>query len=659
MNKKYLNEAIIGNKKIVASFSSKGELLRVFYPTRDYRQFVDEMDIGIKVNDSMLIDLHNDINNTYDQYYTEGTNILNTQIKNTYFNIEIIQTDFAIFNKDVLVKKYKFINNNTIDLNVQFLLYSKLLSSFNNMVGSKIENNVIKQYSHNYTFSIFSKSDILSWCLNGSKEDMQDGILYDKDYIAMANDSAISYEIGNLKPGEEKEFEIYMYICDNRQEDKIKQLDDSIGEIRKINIEKELENTKKYWQQYLSKHDGLNILNKKQEEKWIQILGKEELEKVKKIYERTILLFPLLTNNETGGISAALEVDEQRDKSGRYSYCWPRDAVFITKALDVLKMNKETQMFYTEFSKQTQSKNGMWEQRFFTDGKIAPCWGYQIDETASIVFGTYEHYKETKDKKFLESILEMCEKAVEFLKKYVDYINSIQQNNNEDLEKEEYKKYIFSKYESYDIWEMHEGIHLYSLSAIYAAFESLQKIYDELNTVDKLSQKDKKKIDILEKYKQQTKLYCNINLVNKETKTLKRSNKDEIIDISILGSICPFNMIDTNEIEDKDIIKNTIEKMELTLKTYTGGYLRFEGDNYIGGNNPWIIATLWMAMYHLKEGRKEKALECLKFVTKTATEHGLLAEQIDNKEMKSKWVIGLGWSHAMYIDVLGTLLNEL
>ena len=75
MNKKYLNEVIIGNDKMVASFSSRGEMLRLFYPTRDYRQFIDCMYIGVKVNDSAIIYLHEDINNIYEQYYTEYTNI--------------------------------------------------------------------------------------------------------------------------------------------------------------------------------------------------------------------------------------------------------------------------------------------------------------------------------------------------------------------------------------------------------------------------------------------------------------------------------------------------------------------------------------------------------------------------------------------------------
>lgn len=32
----------------------------------------------------------------YQQYYTEDTNILNTEIKNTYFNLKITQTDFVL-----------------------------------------------------------------------------------------------------------------------------------------------------------------------------------------------------------------------------------------------------------------------------------------------------------------------------------------------------------------------------------------------------------------------------------------------------------------------------------------------------------------------------------------------------------------------------------
>ena len=90
----------------------------------------------------------------------------------------------------------------------------------------------------------------------------------------------------------------------------------------------------------------------------------------------------------------------------------------------------------------------------------------------------------------------------------------------------------------------------------------------------------------------------------------------------------------------------------MTLRTYTGGYIRFENDSYLGGNNPWPIATLWMALYYIKAGNKRIAKEAIEYVAKTATDLGFLAEQVDNKTMKSNWVIGLGWSHAMFIIAL-------
>ena len=67
----------------------------------------------------------------------------------------------------------------------------------------------------------------------------------------------------------------------------------------------------------------------------LDITNEEYKNKIEKIYNRTILLYPLLTNETTGGIQAAVEVDEKLDKCGRYAYCWTRDAAFITKALDI------------------------------------------------------------------------------------------------------------------------------------------------------------------------------------------------------------------------------------------------------------------------------------------------------------------------------------
>ena len=139
-----------------------------------------------------------------------------------------------------------------------------------------------------------------------------------------------------------------------------------------------------------------------------------------------------------------------------------------------------------------------------------------------------------------------------------------------------------------------------------------------------------------------------------EKNTFVRNLKDRKIDSSIAGLIVSYNMF---SLEDKKI-QNTIDKINLTLRTYTGGYIRYENDNYLGGYNPWPIATLWMTWYYLGVGNIDEAIKCFNFVINSSTEHGFLGEQINNEEMKPCWVIGLTWSHAMFLITLKMFLEK-
>ena len=627
---KYLNEAIIGNKNILATFSANGEMLRVSYPNRDNRQYLKYFHTGVKVNDSNIIYLHEDVNNVYMQYYDIDTNILNTEITNNYFNLKIVQTDFVTIKENIIVKRYSFINESNNDQNVKFLIHSELLSDTNNLVsGMEIDNGMI-QYAHDFSFAIFSKSEKVESCqINGSQNNIYTGIIGGKDYIGMSKDSSISFDLGVIPAGTKKCIDINIIIdeSNNTMNDFV----DEIERIRKIDLNKEYADTKAYWRKYLKEHDGLKI--KEPENSYDSI--------IQKIYKRSILLFPLLINEKTGGIVASPEVDEEFSQCGRYAYCWPRDAVFITRALDILKMNSEASKFYNVFCKMTQSKNGMWEQRFYTDGKLAPSWGYQVDETASVVYGVYTHYEYTKDEDFLKNNLQVCEKAITFLKKYVN-----------DLFEETYKYKL-----SYDIWEENEGVHFYSLISILAAFDSILKIYGVLGKNISDFENNRLKEEKINKNKNEIgmlqielKKYIEEKMYDDNRKSYVKSLNDRRIDISLLGSVVPFKVFSSKEKK----ISNTIENINMNLRTYTGGYLRYENDHYRNGS-PWVISNLWMTLYYLEIGEKKKAKETFDFVLKTVGKHGFLGEQIDNSTLKPNWVIGLGWSHAMFIIVLEKL----
>lgn len=626
---KYYNDAIIGNQNILASFTKQGEILRLLYPTRDYKQIIDFFHVGLKINDSRLVYLHEDINNIYMQQYEEDTNILNTEVLNTYFNLKVVQTDYASIKENVLVRKYKFTNENTINLDLNFLVHSSLTSSPENRVSGMCRNDALIQYNHEYMLCTFSKEKLLSSQINNSKANIEDGKIGDKDYVGMSANSSISYDLGTLKPNETREFELYIFIEDSKIG--LDNLEKTIDRIRKIDFRTEYEAVKKYWKKYVKDHNGLEL----------NLAETPKNRKIKQIYTRTILLYSLLVNHETGGISAAVEVDENLKQCGGYQYCWPRDAVFTTTAMDILKMKKEVEKFYKSFCKNTQSRNGMWEQRFFTDGRLAPCWGYQIDETASVIVGVYNHYKVIEDKKFLKDNLKMCEKAINFLKKYV-----------EDIFQETNKCGI-----SYDLWEEYEGVNLYAVSSIFASFNAMIKIYEELKeefTKNRVKQENvNKEKETLRNLSVTLREYILKNFYDESKKSLVRNLEDKTLDISILGTVIPFELFSP---KDKKIL-NTVERINMTLRTYTGGYKRFETDTYREGK-PWIIATLWIAEYYLEIGEKQKAKECFDFVIKTSTEHGFLAEQVNNSTMQPDWVIGLGWSHAMFIETLKKMIEK-
>ena len=103
MENKYLNEAIIGNKNMLATYTLKGELQRLYFPSKDNRQYINYFHTGVKINDSDVIYLHDDINNIYMQYYDTDTNVLNTEVTNTYFNLKILQTDYMLIKEKKLV----------------------------------------------------------------------------------------------------------------------------------------------------------------------------------------------------------------------------------------------------------------------------------------------------------------------------------------------------------------------------------------------------------------------------------------------------------------------------------------------------------------------------------------------------------------------------
>ncbi len=152
----------------------------------------------------------------------------------------------------------------------------------------------------------------------------------------------------------------------------------------------------------------------------------------------------------------------------------------------------------------------------------------------------------------------MLEKAVKFLLEYID-----------DIINKKGKMQV-----SYDLWEMHEGVSTYSLSCIFAAFNSMLKIYSELEgefAENRLKQENVvKQREMLEQGLEDIKEYIKQNLYNEERKSFVRSKTDNSIDMSVLGLVTPFEVFSPHEKK----ITNTVETINLNLRTYTRRILK-------------------------------------------------------------------------------------
>lgn len=580
---KFFNNALIGNGRILGTLTDKGELIRLYYPNIDYFQNIDKNKLGI-VHEGRILWLDEEA--TLIRQHYEG-NIVYTELK--VENYEILQRDYVLPNKNVVVRTFKF--NKKLNL----FMYSKLNSDVNKKVSSMVVDNTLIQYCQEMYMATFSKNEIKKYQVNNSKYAIQNGILNPEDYIGMSEDSAILYSDVN-------EITIYMALENNLK-----------GVLELVNWCKMQEetllynSTKKYWDNYLKSFSN-NVL-----------LKSVNKIKEKEIIERTIYMYALVTNPETGAVLASPDVDENFEKCGRYGYCWPRDALFINKALNILGLSKLTDKFYNVWARKAQLDSGLFEQRYYSNGELAPSWGIQIDETAAILIGVYENGKYRK----LEILIL---KAIAALLNYID---------NDYLSKE-----------SFDLWEERRGKHLYSTASMYEGLKVGKEMLASINAIKYRATISEIEITLMNMRKA---------IINNFTENgvLKRSIDNTQTDISLLSLSTPYDILET----DDEIMKNTISAIERDLKLSNGGYMRYQGDNYVGGN-AWIISSLWLALYYSKNGEKEVARELFDWVTNHSDYLNFLPEQIDRNGNDTVWVRQLSWSHAMYIIVKKELCDN-
>jgi oligosaccharide amylase len=378
------------------------------------------------------------------------------------------------------------------------------------------------------------------------------------------------------------------------------------------------------------------------------------------LYKRSLLIIRTQTN-ENGYIMAANDSDIQQYNRDHYSYMWPRDGALVAAAVTKAGYHGMVKNFYRRCS-ELLTKEGYLHHKYNPDGSIGSSWhpfvdsqgksqlAIQEDETALVLWAFWQHYEETGDIEFAQSLYRsLVRPSARFLLSFM----------NEQLDLPQ---------PSYDLWEERRGIFSFTAAAVYGglmaacSFASLFGEDDRALRYRKGAERVKKGIETHLYDKAQNRFIRGI---------YPNADGSYIKDITMESSMYALFAFGVFEATDERI-KSTMEAIEkeLTVKTEVGGVARYFNDYYFQQThdlrrvpgNPWIICSLWLAKWKIAAASSHENLhEAKKWLNWTLSHSfstGVLPEQMNPLNGEPLSVAPLTWSHATYIDVVQDYLSK-
>jgi glucoamylase len=361
---------------------------------------------------------------------------------------------------------------------------------------------------------------------------------------------------------------------------------------------------------------------------------------------RSQLVFGLLADRATGAVIAAPEQDPGFTRSGGYGFVWPRDLAFILLA-HVAGGRHDLAVPALWWLVHAQGEDGLWAQRSWTDGTLAPSWGTQLDETGAVLVAYGVAARELGHDRLAQALWTSSVRAADALVRSLDERTGLPAP-------------------SMDLWEERVGVHAYTAAATCAGLRAAADLADRFEPArasawraaadrvragidDHLWSDDHghylRSIHVARADHDGAPVPpCYDLLPDHPTDRVGSVDPtDPTIDTALLGLVYPFAVCDAAEPR----MAATIEAIERELDAPDGGLYRYVGDPYVGGN-PWVLTTLWRGLVRRPPGANEPA-DGVGYACRVATSTGLLPEQVDPTTGDPAWIVPLTWSHAMYV----------
>ena len=365
------------------------------------------------------------------------------------------------------------------------------------------------------------------------------------------------------------------------------------------------------------------------------------------LYARSLLVLEQLTDRQTGATIAAPEFDPSFEQSGGYGFVWPRDLGYVVLSFLAARRG-DLAVPALRWLAREQAPEGLWLQRYWTDGSLAPSWGlHQLDETGMVVFAYEAAWRELGDAALDRELWPSARAAADFLCNFLDEETGL-------------------PLPSVDLWEQTDGQHSYSAAATYGGLAAASAMasrhepalaarYRETAERVRSGIEDHLWSDEHGRYLRSRWVGRSDELGETPPKVFDRplryptravrsvDREDGRVDSSLLGLSWPFRAVDP----DSTRMRATVEAVARGLRLEDGGVLRHEDDDYAGGN-PWLISTLWLGLAGRQAGNENSHREAIAYALDRQTPLGLLPEQV-TRDGHPAWAVPLGWSHAMLI----------
>ncbi|HEX2065776.1 MAG TPA: glycoside hydrolase family 15 protein, partial [Candidatus Thermoplasmatota archaeon] len=193
---------------------------------------------------------------------------------------------------------------------------------------------------------------------------------------------------------------------------------------------------------------------------------------------------------------------------------------------------------------------------------------------------------------------------------------------------------------SYDLWEERKSVNAYTVAAVVRGLRAAAQVGRALA----------KRSDFWAQAAERMAQSALDRLWNPARGTLHKAihPTDEAIDASALLALLN-GLIPPSDPRYALVVQAVESRL---WSPQHGGIARYEGDQYYGKENPWVICTLWLAQCHLALGNAGRCRELIEWAAAQAGPTHLLPEQIDAETGEHTSVTPLVWSHSTFIEAV-------